>query len=90
MPTIEERLDKITTTLEALARRDEEREKAQAQRGEDFDKRMAALERRDEVFDKRMDALAARMEALTARHEALSESVEMMAQSWFRNRKNEG
>jgi hypothetical protein len=50
---------------------------------------LESLAQRDEVFDKRIAALIARHEALTARHEALSESVEMMAQSWFRNRGKE-
>jgi hypothetical protein len=50
---------------------------------------LESLAQRDEVFDKRIAALLARTEALTARHEALSESVEMMAQSWFRNRGKE-
>lgn len=51
-----------------------------------IEKILEGLAQRDEVMDKRIAALVARHEALTARHEALSESVEMLVQSWFRNK----
>jgi hypothetical protein len=85
---MEERLDRIEKTLEAMAVRMDKGDEV-------FSKRIAALIARDEALAARDEALTAQLaalaelnERLAERHEALSQSVELLVQSLYRRGKD--